>query len=89
MLLNKKPLISKSWKIFDDQKFIDYLLSAINMVKYKNNCQYFYEYLILIAYNFSINKHKNIFNTTLFQFLENDKKYNQKTTYRIFRAKYD
>lgn len=46
------------------------------MIEYKNTYQYFYIYLVLIAYNFSINKLKNIFNTIFFQFLENNKKYN-------------
>lgn len=32
---------------------------------------------------------KNIFNTTLPQFLEDDEKYNRKTAYKTFEDKYD
>ncbi len=87
--LNKRPPTSKTWEIFGDQKSMDYLLSITNMAKYKNGCQYFYRCLVLIAHGFSINEFKNIFNVTLSQFLEDDKEYNQKTTYRIFENKYD
>lgn len=66
---------------------MDYLLSATNMVKYKNRCQYFYIYFVLIARGFFINKFKNIFNTSLTQILKDNKEYNYKTTYKMFENK--
>lgn len=59
------------------------------MIEYKNSYQYFYKHLTIIIYNFSIDKFKNIFNTKLFQFLEDNKEYNQKTTCKISKNKYD
>lgn len=59
------------------------------MAEYKNGYQYFHIHLALIARAFSINELKNIFNTTLPQFLKNNEKYNQKTTCRTFENKYN
>lgn len=59
------------------------------MAEYKNGYQYFHACFSLIARGFSIDELKNIFNATLLQFLEDDKKYNQKTACRTFEDKYD
>lgn len=59
------------------------------MAEYKNDCWYFHICLSLIAHGFFINELKNIFNTTFPQFLEDNKKYNQKTAYKTFEDKYD
>ena len=59
------------------------------MAKYKNNCKYFYACFFFIARSFFINKLKNIFNTTLSKILQNNKKHNQKTTFKIFKDKQD
>lgn len=59
------------------------------MVEYKNSCRYFHSRDTLIPHGFSIDKPKNIFNTTLPQFLEDNEKYNQKTACRTFKDKYD
>ncbi len=59
------------------------------MVEYKNSYRYFHERLALIVRGFSINELKNIFNTTLPQFLEDDEEYNQKTACRTFEDEYD
>lgn len=76
-------------RVFGIQKLRDYLSSTTNIIKYKNDYYYFYRHLALIMHNFSIDKLKNIFNTPLFQFLEDNKEDNQKTIYRIFEDKYD
>lgn len=75
-LSNKRPPFSKTQEIFSDQELIDYLSSVTNIVKYKNVCQYFHGCLAFIACNLSIDEPKSIFNATLFQFLEDNKKYN-------------
>ncbi len=59
------------------------------MAEYKNDYRYFHIRLALIVCGFSIDELKNIFNTTLPQFLEDDKEYNRKTAYRIFEDKYE
>ena len=43
----------------------------------------------MIVRDFSIDELKNIFNTTLPQFLKEDEEYNRKTTLRIFEDKYN
>lgn len=67
----------------------DYLSSANNIVEYKNGYWYFHACLALITHAFSIDELKNIFNATLPQFLEDNKEYNQKTTCKTFKNKYD
>lgn len=59
------------------------------MAEYKYGYQYFHVHLFLIAHSFSINELNNIFNATLQQFLEDNKKFNQKTACRTFKDKYD
>lgn len=63
--------------------------SIENIAEYKNNYQYFHVHLALIAYGFSIDELKNIFNTTLPQFLKDNEEYNQKITYKTFKDKYN
>lgn len=58
-------------------------------MKNKNGCQYFHARLVMITYDFCIDELKNIFNTTLPQFLKEDEEYNCKTTLRIFEDKYN
>lgn len=86
---NQKPLTNKTWETFGDQDLTNYFFSTNNMAEYKNGCQYFHARFSLIARGFSIDELKNIFNATLSQFLEDDKKYNQKTACRTFEDKYD
>lgn len=87
--LNQKSSTIKIRKIFNNQNLINYLFSTNNIVEYKNNYQYFYAHFSFITHGFFIDELKNTFNVILLQFLKNNKKYNQKTTYRTFKDKYD